>query len=281
MKKFKSKALLISLFVGAMINPAFADDDQSNKKKVYPTKLTPLEILEKMKKAKLDMKRQQFHSVNDFATDFSNGAIVGMRNIPGAGGLKIVQLDNDDTFLITGNGRFVIKMDVMLDIWKSNRIKKYSDLGDVDHVTLEEMRLNLGITGRFSYGKGKKLASIFVDPSDTVTKRLFTGLEVLEDEYVFRIFPVPSSLKNSSRLAGQFWCAVPFSEMFDFVLNGDFNQLPNPDAGCDVKPMQANIALASTLHIPKLPYIIRDDGLHRSGIPNDSDEFFEWMREED
>lgn len=254
---------------------ALADDPPS--KKVYPSVINPLEIATKIQQEALQKKSTQFNVDNNMMTAMAGGAIVGMHTLPDSD-LRVVQLDNDDMFLVTGNGRFIIKMSMMLDIWKSNRIRKYSDLGDVDKVTLEQMRVDVGTLGRYSFGQGKKIISILHDPSDPITKQLFDVMINMEEEYVFRLIPLPSAKKGSMQKVGKFWCAIPTGEMFDFVRNGEsFTNLANPTKECNVNPVQVNIGLASILNIKELPYTIRHDGKHKAGLPNSSDEFYEWI----
>jgi hypothetical protein len=265
-----------------LVFPALLSAENIEKTKVYPTAVTPIDLASELRRLEIDKDKEAFSSSNNLMTAMSGGSIKNMTVLPDSKGLRVVQLDNNDMFLMTGNGRFFIKMEMMLDVWKSNRIREPSDLLDVEKVTLEEMRMNVGTLGRYPYGSGKKMITIIHDPADKYTEKLFNALDEIESDYLFRMIPVPSSNKLSMEHVAKFWCSIPFSGMFEFIKSGgNFDDLPMPSNECSVEPIQRNIALASIMQIKKLPYTIRQDGVHLTGLPKTSREFLDWIKEGD
>lgn len=201
-----------------------------------------------------------------------------MQTVPGTDGLRLIQLDNDDLFLMTQNGRYFMKMDVMYDIWKAKRIKTAADAAGSDKVTLEEMRINAGELGYFTYGTGDKLISILIDPNSPHTQLLLKAAEVTKDEFAYRFMILPVSGKQSESIARKLWCNVPNTELFETIKNADFENIPTNTDGCDIRPVASNVALAAVLGIKGAPYIIRNDGAHRTGIPTSSEKYLNWLR---
>ena len=75
------------------------------------------------------------------------------------------------------------------------------------------------------------------------------------------------------------WCSQSQKDMAKTILEGNVTDIPNFDQGkCEKKPIFMNLALASILGIKSLPYFIREDGIHKVGMPTNSQNFVDWLR---
>ena len=178
---------------------------------------------------------------------------------------------NGKTFLMSSNGRYVIKGQLQ-DMWDGGKVlTSVAQLKkSVSSVNFDALGLDVDELWHLSYGSGPEKVMIFVAPGCGYCKKTLKQMAGLETQYTFNIIPLPIMGPRSEdavrRLASV--ATKRPNAAFAALLNDDYADL-TIDPNLNVESIGRSMITAQVLGINSVPVIIDQHHRMSKGAPQD------------
>ncbi len=194
----------------------------------------------------------------------------GMKNLPGTG-FNIAeggQEGRTETFLISSNGRFVIRNVEVIDTWNGHLMKSLDDVAFLNKIDFSKMRIRMDEMLTFTVGKaGAKENVIFVDPKCPYCKTMLEQIQKMTSTHRFRIVVSPILGEESVEISKRLNCVADKSVAVKALLTNNYANLPPVKEGCDTEPMSRAIVIGRLLGNNAVPFLVSSTGeIHRGMV---------------
>lgn len=182
--------------------------------------------------------------------------------------------------LVSDNGRFVID-GKLYDTWNKEFVETLDQAHrTMSYIDLKKMNLNVDDLAPFTYGKGPKQVTVFIDPYCQWCKKLIGEMKGLEKEYTFKILPIPVLGDRSNVMVRTEHCAADRNAAYAAATTGmGYDDLKaDPTKPCDTEALGKRLITAQLFGIKGVPYMIRDDGLVHQGFTSEG--LVYWLKSE-
>lgn len=186
----------------------------------------------------------------------------GIKALPGTG--FAIAEGAGESFMISANGRFVMRQVEVLDTWNGNIIRNLADTENLERVDFSTMKLRLDELLTFTVGKSSSPENvIFIDPKCGYCKAMLEQIKKMQATHKFRIVVAPILGEESVDIAKRLSCADKSQAVFA-ILNNSYTTLPAAKDGCDTEPMSRAIVVARLLGGNAVPFLVSSTGdIHR------------------
>jgi thiol:disulfide interchange protein DsbC len=170
-------------------------------------------------------------------------------------------------FFVSENGRFAFK-GTMLDMWNGKPIRTIEDVDKiVNHINLKKIGVDFKELFVLTYGHGPKEEVFFVSPGCPHCHHMLDQMKGLENEYTFKIIPLPILGPRSVDAARRLMCLGDNDKAVKALMEKKYKELP--EGKCKMTPLQKGFVVAQVLGIRGVPYIVRHDGyVQRGAVKN-------------
>lgn len=195
------------------------------------------------------------------------GKLKGIKALPGTG--FAIAEGAGSSFMISANGRFVMREVEVLDTWNGKVIRNLDDAQNLERIDFSTMKLRLDELLTFKVGKPTAPENvIFVDPKCGYCKAMLEQVKTMLSTHNFRIVVAPILGEESISIAKRLSC-VDKKVAVNAILNNSYADLPSPKEGCDTEPMSRAIIVARLLGNNAVPFTVFSSGNIQRGFVKD------------
>lgn len=198
----------------------------------------------------------------------------GTRRLP-VHGLVMAQV-GDRLVLMSETGRLaVVGKFRLLDVWNQKEIKSLADAETLDRLDLKKIGLKDGDLAILKIGRGQREVPVFVDPLCKYCHDLIGQMEVLGEDYTFKLIVTPVLGDESGKTARKLMCDPDRARALRALVKGEFAALPEAPKDCDTGPLVRTLATAQILGIDGVPYLILPSTKVHKGLTTNLKELLE------
>jgi thiol:disulfide interchange protein DsbC len=175
------------------------------------------------------------------------------------------------TFFVSENGRFIIQ-GVMFDTWRKKEIRTLDDAKSTQNYSLSDIGVERSELAYFTFGSGRRMVDIFVDPNCPYCKSLLQEIsrdKSVQKTHQFNVILAPIMGLKSQVDAADIYCATKTENRLKALMTGDMGILGGRQDNCNLDKIQQTLTLASIVGVTSVPFMIRDDGTRTTGKPLD------------
>ena len=193
------------------------------------------------------------------------GNLKGIKALPGTG--FAVAEGAGETFMISADGRFVMRQVEVLDTWNGKVIRNLQDTTSLDRIDFTSMKLKLDELLTFTVGNPKSAENvIFIDPRCGYCKGMIEQVKKMQATHRFRIVVAPILGEESIEIAKRLTC-MDRAQATAAILNNSYQSLPATKEGCDTEPMSRALIVARLLGRNAVPFVVSSTGdVHRGFV---------------
>lgn len=171
--------------------------------------------------------------------------------IPGTG-FRLLGMRDGSNYLVDLRGRYAVRNPVIEDLWSGATIRTGRELqASRDKIKFENLGLKFNELFSYSYGKGGKTITVFVDPLD-IPPTLFKDISRLAKAYAFRVIPIALSEAGYKR-AVALKCSARGGEAIQ-------TGAELPAGTCSAELVQRNQVVGKVFGFKSLPAVILSTG---------------------
>jgi thiol:disulfide interchange protein DsbC len=206
-----------------------------------------------------------------------DGDVKHIEKLP-IGELNFIETTKGLTYLVSSNGRFVIKGE-LVDVWKNKAIGNAMEAYDLKYLTLSQMGIVDDEMGIIKIGNPAipKQGYLFLDPQSTYTKEIIDTIIDDQKSYHLDIMLIPQ-LEGSNKIIQRLWCAVDKNAALMDLIYRTTTAIKQKE-NCNLRPIIKNRALFGLMDNPKTPLTVRIDGYRISGVALDLKSFLNNTRD--
>lgn len=189
--------------------------------------------------------------------------------------LVMMQSPSGDYVLIDTKSRIAIRGELeVYDLWNQTKIKTLHDAKSSWLIDLDRFAIKEGDLAKYRFGlkKDKPDMRVFVDPTSEYNLVIFNQMKALADKYAFEIILAPILTADSITPTISIWCNRDQEQSLKHLMSGESFQ-SQMLATCDKKPILNSLGVLQLLNVTKVPFVLRADGIHSMGAPNDLSNF--------
>ena len=190
--------------------------------------------------------------------------------LPAAAMLAIEK--NGKLAVISDTGRFILQ-GRLYDVWAQKELKTLDDARIAAHyIPVDKTDIGFKDLAPLTIGNGDKAITLFSDPACGFCKDLIGQARTsLPEGYRLDVLMLPLLSERSARRTQELLCAEDKVAAWKAAVSGDLNsplaQLPVEQ--CAVEVILKRRMTAQFLGARNVPFLIRDDGLTREGLPQE------------
>ncbi len=182
----------------------------------------------------------------------------------------MMMVDSDGrSYFISKDGRYVIQ-GLMLDTWTGIEILNVADFRSTkDKVETSKVGLDADQIFNLTYGQGPKEVFVFVAPGCRYCANTMAQMEGLDDEYTFRLVPLPILGEKSRADIAALTCSTDQVESSLAALMGEnYGLIPVATKGyCQQEKLKESMTVSQTMAISSVPFLVSHDGRTKRGAP--------------
>lgn len=192
-----------------------------------------------------------------------------------AGGMVLAQYGNE-LFIVSKNGRFVIRGGTITDMWNKGveitSLQQGKDLAQ--RININDMDIDLDELFSFKFGDPNKPRSVvFIDPESSASRTLLNKL-VKVKSHNFTVLIAPLMGKKSAITAKKLACLHEKDKEAakKLLLSGEYSFLPQKQ-NCGMLKMQKTLITSTIMGVDVVPFMIAPDGRVSKGVPKNVERF--------
>jgi thiol:disulfide interchange protein DsbC len=170
-------------------------------------------------------------------------------------GLNLAKV-GDRMVLMSDNGRFaVIGNFRLLDVWNAREVKTMADAEDLNRLDLKKIGVKDEDLAMLSYGQGKTVVTVFVDPMCKYCHHLIEQMGALKDQYTFRLVMAPVIGEESVRNSRKLVCEPDKAKALQALVEQKFDGVREPPK-CNLGPLQKTLLMTKFFGIDGVPFLV-------------------------
>lgn len=185
----------------------------------------------------------------------------------------------DEVTYMSENGRYVIR-GTLFDTWTGKIVQSLADVQQtMQGLDLARYGMTEADVAPFTWGKGRAVVSLFVDPHCPYCAQLFDQMRAdpaLADQYTFKIYTVAYLGDQSVKSVNALSCTPDKAQALDRLMAHDTRWMQTAQVPpCPTDPAVKRMMLAQALGITGVPFLIGPAGGMSKGNPPDLRGFLE------
>ena len=185
----------------------------------------------------------------------------------------------DEVTYMSENGRYVIR-GTLFDTWTGKIVQSLADVQQtMQGLDLARYGMTEADVAPFTWGKGRAVVSLFVDPHCPYCAQLFDQMRAdpaLADQYTFKIYTIAYLGDQSVKSVNALSCTPDKAQALDRLMAHDTRWMQTAQVPpCPTDPAVKRMMLAQALGITGVPFLIGPAGGMSKGNPPDLRGFLE------
>lgn len=185
----------------------------------------------------------------------------------------------DEVTYMSENGRYVIR-GTLFDTWTGKIVQSLADVQQtMQGLDLSRYGMTEADLAPFTWGKGRAVVSLFVDPHCPYCAQLFDQMRAdptLADQYTFKIYTVAYLGDQSVQSVGALSCEPDKAKALERLMAHDTRWMRTAQVpSCPTDPAVKRMMLAQALGVSGVPFLIGPAGGMSKGNPPDLRGFLE------
>ena len=180
----------------------------------------------------------------------------------------LVMEKNNEIKIVSQNGRFLFER--VYDRWNKKYITSMPQAKKIlKTINLDNLDFNVDALEPFKFGHGEKQVVFIIDPKCPYCQRLISEMPKDSNKYTFNIVPVGLLGRQSMAITQRLFCAKNKDEARRALVAHDFKKTLEMKETCEQTVLAKRYLAAQVLNITQVPFLIRSDGLVKSGYPEE------------